>query len=212
MISREARSLSLGAYYRLRPSLNDYHAALNEAGPILVSAATHSGWDHSNVAANDGRILQIFDDKGGHAFVLVGYDEQGFLVLNSWGPKWGGFDKCQGVAHWSYQDWGDSIFDGWVLRLGVSAPGAFDLTVGDQGLFFMQNTQRKTATPAYETVGHMAHLDDGYPVAAGPYTYTQKASRKRSDTLLAKVPTTSQLRNAGMPPKNQMTADIAASY
>ena len=26
---------------------------------------------------------------GGHAFAIVGYNEVGFLVQNSWGPEWG---------------------------------------------------------------------------------------------------------------------------
>ena len=39
--AREARSTILGAYYRLRANLNDYHAALNETGAVYVSATVH---------------------------------------------------------------------------------------------------------------------------------------------------------------------------
>ena len=31
---------------------------------------------------------------GGHAIVCIGYDEEGFILLNSWGPKWGYNGKC----------------------------------------------------------------------------------------------------------------------
>jgi hypothetical protein len=40
--AKDARKISLGAYYRLRPSLNDYHTALNDVGPILVWSAPGS--------------------------------------------------------------------------------------------------------------------------------------------------------------------------
>lgn len=170
--AKAAREVSLGAYYRLRPSLNDYHAALNEVGPILVSAATHIGWNFEAVRANAGKIIQTTGDGGGHAFVVVGYDSTGFLVLNSWGSQWGGHLGCNGLGHWSYQDWADNIFDGWVLRLGVSAPGAFDLSIGEQGIFFARKPARVAGTPGYEVLGHLVHLDDGEEVRKAPYPYS----------------------------------------
>ena len=44
--ARAARATTLGAYYRLRPEINDYHAALNETGALYVSAMVHPGWFH----------------------------------------------------------------------------------------------------------------------------------------------------------------------
>lgn len=173
--AKAAREVSLGAYYRLRPSLNDYHAALNEVGPVLVSAATHAGWNIDAVRENHGKIVQSTGDGGGHAFVVVGYDTTGFLVLNSWGSNWGGFLDCKGLGHWSYQDWADNIFDGWVLRLGVSTPGAFNLTIGEQGIFFSRNATRAASVPAHEVLGHLIHLDDGKEVTKAPYPYSYSA-------------------------------------
>ena len=89
----DARRTSLGAYYRLRPVISDYHAALNETGAIYVSAAVHPGWDKpvgGKIKPRAGGPL--------HAFAIVGYDETGFFVQNSWGAKWG----KSGTAHWSY--------------------------------------------------------------------------------------------------------------
>ncbi|THK36539.1 hypothetical protein EHS39_18860 [Ensifer sp. MPMI2T] len=172
--AKAAREVSLGAYYRLRPSLNDYHAALNEVGPVLVSAATHAGWNVEAVRASAGKIMQSTGDGGGHAFVVVGYDSTGFLVLNSWGTQWGGYLGCKGLGHWSYQDWADNIFDGWVLRLGVSTPGAFDLSIGEQGIFFARKPARVACTPGYEVLGHLIHLDDGEEVKRAPYPYSAK--------------------------------------
>ncbi|WFU51364.1 C1 family peptidase [Sinorhizobium terangae] len=169
--AKAAREVSLGAYYRLRPSLNDYHAALNEVGPVLVSAATHAGWNIEAVRASAGKIVQSTGDGGGHAFVVVGYDSTGFLVLNSWGTEWGGYLGCNGLGHWSYQDWADNIFDGWVLRLGVSTPSAFDLSIGEQGIFFARKPARVAGVPGYEVLGHLIHLDDGEEVKRPPYPY-----------------------------------------
>lgn len=187
--AKAAREVSLGAYYRLRPSLNDYHAALNEVGPILVSAATHPGWNMEAVRANAGKIIQSSGDGGGHAFVVTGYDSTGFLVLNSWGSQWGSFVECKGLGHWSYQDWADNIFDGWVLRLGVSTPGAFNLSIGDQGIFFARRPARVASVPGYEVLGHIIHLDDGKEVSRAPYPYSDRSfdetvrflSRKNND-------------------------------
>lgn len=132
--AEQARELCLGAYYRVSNVLNDYHSALHEAGALLVSASIHDGWRQP---ANG-----IIDQNGGgralgHAFVVVGYTAKGFLVLNSFGPDWGGYDhrgyKIPGVALWSYEDWAGSARDAWVLRLGVSVPGAFRYTIGSYG-------------------------------------------------------------------------------
>ena len=134
-IAESARQLGLGAYYRLANVLNDYHAALHEAGAILVSASIHDGWvKPPGGIINIGRVgLATM-----HAFVVVGYTEDGFLVLNSFGPEWGGYKfdgvtPLPGVALWSYEDWAGSVRDAWVLRLAVPTPGSFRFTVGVYG-------------------------------------------------------------------------------
>jgi hypothetical protein len=176
-IYRHARQTPLGSYYRVDPILNDYHAALNEVGVIYAAAEIHGGWLQDNVNQNGGKI--IFDDStalqatGKHAFAIVGYTEKGFLVLNSWGPEWGGYREgrskpIKGVALWPYYDWAERILDGWVLRLGVKAPEAFKYSFGRQGLGdFLSGQIKEGSTPRFELVGHYAHLDDGDFVAGG---------------------------------------------
>ena len=51
----------------------------------------------------------------GHAFTIVGYDERGFLIQNSWGPEWGSY----GYAILGDQDWIVNAMDCWVAQLGV---------------------------------------------------------------------------------------------
>lgn len=170
--SKDARRTSLGAYYRLRPLLNHYHAAINETGAILVAAMTHTGWRAEKVAANGGHIdTRQSMEQGGHAFVVVGYDADGFYVLNSWGPDWGGCRELPGIAHWSYGDWAETILDAWVLRLGVPTPNAFHLSLGEQGFgaAFGGIAARGSSARRFDVVGHYAHLDDGAHVRMGTY-------------------------------------------
>lgn len=104
----------LGAYYRVdHTSIPDIHAAINETGFVYVTAQTHSGWDEPQ----DGIIAfnNTQPQQGGHAFLLVGYEEQGFWFQNSWGHTWG----KEGYARLSYSDWTANCMDSWVAQLGV---------------------------------------------------------------------------------------------
>jgi hypothetical protein len=167
--TKAARAISLGAYYRLEPVLNDYHAALNDTGGILVSAQVHRGW-HAPFEPNTSAIADhAYEFTGNHAFVIVGYDARGFLVLNSWGDEWGGYQGLKGVALWPYADWAETVIDGWVLRLGVSAPDAFDATVGRRGLAHAMGTIRAGGVRCYQLIGHYLHLDDGFHVEHGSF-------------------------------------------
>ncbi|MCS5945203.1 hypothetical protein LNP25_01220 [Klebsiella variicola subsp. variicola] len=49
---------------------------------------------------------------GGHAFALVGFNRDGFIVQNSWGTEWG----CGGFAVLSYADWLTNAMDAWWRR------------------------------------------------------------------------------------------------
>jgi hypothetical protein len=191
-MGREARNTSLGAYYRLRHVINDYHAALNEVGAVLCSAMIHNGWNEAEVASKPGRIDLASDRTvelvGAHAFALVGYDRDGFYVLNSWGPSWGGIEAVgangrrtarPGIAHWSYEDWQKHVLDAWVLRLSAPSAKSFGLIGG-----YVRPQARLTVPSALERVevlrpepsvsrqrilGHYIHLNDGRFVTTGAY-------------------------------------------
>lgn len=119
----------LGAYYRVDTrSITDMHVALNEAGILYASAACHSGWDKGYAAKSKPALSSIEGsgwwvipprkadpDDGGHAFVIIGYNREGFIIQNSWGTGWG----SGGRAVLSYQDWLDNAMDCWVAQLGV---------------------------------------------------------------------------------------------
>ncbi len=165
--AKAARNVGLGAYFRLRPHMIDYHSALNEAGVIVASARVHRGWSNPR----EGVIEQTSFHEGGHAFAIVGYDAVGFLIQNSWGPDWGGFNGRAGIAHWSYGDWAESVIDAWVLRPAVPTPKAFDLThvpaeysTSGQKESFLRPTPRRQ-----DVAGHLIHIDDGRLVKTGRY-------------------------------------------
>ncbi|MCK0126423.1 C1 family peptidase, partial [Gelidibacter sp. F2691] len=168
--ARNARDIGLGAYFRLASVLNHFHAALNDAQAVLVSANVHDGW--LQAVPNKNGVITWPPSKGKmgtHAFVLTGYDEHGFHVLNSWGPEWGGYKGQAGIGLWNYDDWARNVIDGWVLRLGVPAPAAFGASVGEKGSKGVVGKIRSGSTPCFELVGHYMHLDDGYHVSSGSY-------------------------------------------
>ena len=119
-----ARATTLGVYYRInRQSVVDMQAAIREIGAIYVSATVHEGWDNLKPGqpTHEGlsRIRREEHPKedGGHAFALVGYNEFGFVVQNSWGPDWG----SGGFALLPYGEWVQYGDDAWAVALGVPA-------------------------------------------------------------------------------------------
>jgi Papain family cysteine protease len=108
-----AASRPLGAYFRVNhKDLTAMHTAMTEVGVLYATATVHTGWDR---VGSDGIIKPAKKVTGGHAFLLVGYDEDGFWLQNSWGTSWG----KRGFGHVSYADWLENGMDVWVGRLGA---------------------------------------------------------------------------------------------
>lgn len=196
--AESAENRALGAYYRLLPILNHYHAALRDTETILVSARTHAGWDRGRVQENGGVIPWDPDagDEGGHAFLIVGYTREGFLVLNSWGPAWGclpGPDRrpLAGIALWTYRDWAANLLDGWVLRLGISGAQAFPFGIDEQGARASAVRSLGAAAvgsvPQRELRGRFLNLEDGALVGSGLYATPEAALHEFNDTMAALV-------------------------
>lgn len=115
----------LGAYFRVEPrSIVDMQYALNEAGVLYASADTHPGWDVGwKLAPAERRARALWtiptgrplSGGGGHAFAILGYTADGFVIQNSWGEAW----ASGGLAVLSYNDWLVNAWDCWVAQLGV---------------------------------------------------------------------------------------------
>jgi hypothetical protein len=105
----------LGAYLRVNhKDIIAMHSAISEVDVLYATAQVHSGWDD---VADDGFVEWDESKKieGGHAFALVGYDQRGFWLQNSWGDDWG----KKGFAQITYDDWLANGTDVWVARLGA---------------------------------------------------------------------------------------------
>jgi hypothetical protein len=151
--AKDAKNHSIGAYYRLKPSITDFHTALNEVGIIAVSANVHKGWDNPQ----KGKIRHYKKPEGGHAFAVVGYNEIGFWVQNSWGPAWGD----NGVALWTYEDWIANVMDAWVFRLALAVPQVFGMRPESSLLQADTGKIEKSTVPRSNIAGHFVHIDDG---------------------------------------------------
>ena len=123
---RLALERPLGAFYRVNATrLDDMQSAINELYGIVASASIHDGWARPRVLKRTVRrvrqelhVIQRNDPPkavGGHAFCIVGYNDIGFLIQNSWGDQWGN----GGFATLPYDDWLESGYDAWVARPGV---------------------------------------------------------------------------------------------
>ncbi|WP_371905013.1 hypothetical protein [Desulfobacter postgatei] len=104
--------------------------------------------------------------SGGHAFAIVGYNSDGFIVQNSWGKGWG----SDGFALWLYEDWISSISDGWVFRLAIPTPQVFGITA--RSLAKTDAESDKAAPKRMEIAGHFVHFDDGAFKQRGDYWST----------------------------------------
>jgi hypothetical protein len=128
-LSPEATARALenrpASYARVQPNIEHLKAAVYEHQAILCSAILHKGW-HS---PENGRIhwqKKSTQDSGGHAFAIVGYDDAGFIVQNSWGPDWGGLHLpgdivLHGCSLWSFEDAAAKLTDAWIVRMSPEA-------------------------------------------------------------------------------------------
>ena len=124
----DATRRPLGVYYRIdKMSVVDLQAAIMEIGAVYVAATVHDGWSRMMLAKPlkapkrhaELPVIGALQDPaqtGGHAFALVGYNERGFIVQNSWGGSWG----AAGFAVLSYEDWVTNSTDAWAVALGVA--------------------------------------------------------------------------------------------
>ena len=140
-------------------------------GAVYVSGTAHDGWDrvmqkgkalappHSHEDLPVIGPLQDPKKSGGHAFALVGYNERGFIIQNSWGTRWG----ASGFATLAYEDWISNGTDCWAVALGVPQdlsdlraaqqlagllPLAAALQRGDLGEIHAGQAQRGAVQPA----------------------------------------------------------------
>ena len=116
--AKDALRRPIAAYYRILDSdVSHLQAAIMEGDAVLASAWVHAGWRNENLEDRGPDLKRIppnFRSEGLHAFAIVGYTPEGFIVQNSWGEQWG----AGGYALLCYDDWFASRQDAWVARPG----------------------------------------------------------------------------------------------
>ncbi|WP_300566791.1 C1 family peptidase [Flavobacterium sp.] len=100
-----ASMLSINSYYSIIKefdvNLDHLRMWLSSVGPIMVLSDTDSNFNNYN---NGGKLdhydtASVTPDSG-HAFTLVGYTKDHFIIRNSWGIEWG--DKGYAYASNAY--------------------------------------------------------------------------------------------------------------
>jgi len=109
-----AKKYPVFTYRRCLTSYDIKHA-IHEYGVVIVAATVHSGWNiwgESRI-----RFEENVHEWGGHAFILVGYNEQTkvYYITNSWDEAWG----QNGFGEYSYDDAGKNIRDAWVTSVPI---------------------------------------------------------------------------------------------
>lgn len=160
----DAAKRPLGAYYRIdKQCISDIQAAIYEVGAVYCSAQVHEGWFMD--ATDSLELIPVHSEiSGGHAFAFVGYNQDGFIVQNSWGPNWG----YHGFAVMTYRDWVANGSDAWVAVLG--AP----VRVHETASTFSHSTM------AASTVGRAGFFSQGEQLG-GTYNYKNKSVRPYSE-------------------------------
>lgn len=100
------------AQYERCFGLDNIKHAIHFRGCVLAGAQIHEGWFKSKkVIPYKSKYLP----HGGHAILLVGYDDKKEIlwVRNSWGKEWG--DK--GYAGLTYKDASLNIVDAWMVSI-----------------------------------------------------------------------------------------------
>ena len=167
--ARDAANVTLGAYFRVQPRLHDFQVALNEVGSIVVSARIHKGWTKPK-RSRIGHIRMSPTGIGQHAFVILGYDREGFIIQNSWGRAWSSWNGQDGRAHWGYDDWAENLLDAWVLRLAASTPSGFDLrprAARSEDDRLPAPISRLPRPRRHSLLGHVVHVERDHVVENG---------------------------------------------
>jgi C1A family cysteine protease len=112
--ARKHKSIS---YKRVQQDEIHIKSVLNLGFPIVFGISVYESFESENVAKSGIVPLPKNDERmlGGHAIVLVGYDEEKrlFTFRNSWGENWG--DKGYGYLPYEYVCDKNLSTDFWVI-------------------------------------------------------------------------------------------------
>ncbi len=191
-LAARARQRPLGAFYRVNATrLDDLQSAVSELSAVAAAAAIHDGWTKpvpvTRTVNGKKQSMHVITKTrtskalGGHAFCIVGYNEVGFLVQNSWGPEWG----HKGFATLPYDDWLESGYDAWVARPGVPAiisqrAGREVSTLAGGGLALAPAADINKLAPHVVNVGNNGRLSTSGRFTSSPAQLDQIFTKMRA--------------------------------
>lgn len=76
-------------YARVSLSEDSVKSALLENGPLLIAVPVYNYGSEMWIQGEGEEF------RGGHAMAVIGYDEEGIFIRNSWGQKWNGDGTCK---------------------------------------------------------------------------------------------------------------------
>lgn len=76
----------IAAYYSVDVDRRSLCEAIVAFGPLVISTPWYNSWWSTEA---DGDLRPPTSQVGGHAIVVIGYDDQGLWLQNSWGSSWG---------------------------------------------------------------------------------------------------------------------------
>lgn len=140
--------------------LKEIKAHLQAGFPVMIGALIDQGFYH----ARKGHVWKKREGKslGGHALVLVGYDDrrQAFRLINSWGPRW-----ADGGFGWIDYAWFPRVVrEGFVAKDAInglprlaSRPGSSSEHLGgaDQNLLQTIDKEEERALPVLRLSGSL---------------------------------------------------------
>jgi C1A family cysteine protease len=107
------------SYQRVLQNLTQMKGCLASGYPFVFGFTVYESFESAQVASTGIVPLPAADEAviGGHAVIAVGYDDaqQRFMVMNSWGPRWGqhGFFTIP----YAYLTDADLAADFWTVRV-----------------------------------------------------------------------------------------------
>jgi C1A family cysteine protease len=87
------RAYELAAYFKIKgfaavESAEELKAALYQYGPCIIAVPVYNYTERMWKQKSGEKLL------GGHALAVYGYNEQGFIIRNSWSDDWGQDGYC----------------------------------------------------------------------------------------------------------------------
>jgi hypothetical protein len=127
--ARPTANHRIGSYYAVPVNAGAIKAAVLAFGPVIIGTPWFKSW----YRPVHGVLPEPTVVVGGHALVVVGWDETGFRLHNSWGTGWGLEGEC--ILRFSLLD---KVREAWkvvdAVNDGAATPGKLRLRISPRAV------------------------------------------------------------------------------